>query len=83
MVRFLNLNSFYGCENLQEVKITTEGLQVLKAIDCKGGTYLKEHNIRLSYEGTKDQFNAIELRNSEQLNGVTIYCQDGSFIYGE
>lgn len=83
MVEYLNLNSFYGCENLQEVKITTEGLQVLKTINCEGGTSLKEHNIKLSYEGTKDQFNAIELWNSEQLNGVTICGQDGSFIYGE
>lgn len=92
-VRELNLCAFYGCENLQEIKINTEGLQILNTICYKGGEYLKEHNIKLSYEGTKAQFNAINLEfnhyadtlGSEDgtLNGVTIYCQDGSFIYGE
>lgn len=83
MVKELYLDSFYGCENLQEVKINTEDLQILNIIRCEGGEYLKEHNIKLSYEGTKAQFNAINLLDAEHLNGVTICCQDGSFIYGE
>lgn len=83
MVKELYLDSFYGCENLQEVKINTEDLQILNIIRCEGGEYLKEHNIKLSYEGTKAQFNTIDLLDAEHLNGVTIYCQDGSFIYGE
>lgn len=95
-VQELWLNSFYGCENLQEVKINTEDLQMLNKIYYKGGEYLKEHNIKLSYEGTKAQFNAITqesfnwigqglaLGSSDgNLNGVTICCKDGSFIYGE
>lgn len=83
MVKGLYLDSFYGCENLQEVKINTKDLRILNIIRCEGGEYLKEHNIKLSYEGTKAQFNAIDLLDAEHLNGVTIYCQDGSFIYGE
>lgn len=83
MVKELYLDSFYGCENLQEVKINSEDLTILNTIYCKGGEYLKEHNIKLSYEGTKAQFNAIDLLDAEHLNGVTICCQDGSFIYGE
>lgn len=83
-VQELCLDSFYGCENLQEVKINTEGLQILNKIYCGGGEYLKEHNIKLSYEGTKAQFNDITLDLKDgNLNGVKICCKDGSFIYGE
>lgn len=91
-VKELWLNSFYGCENLREVKINTEGLQALNIIYYRGGEYLKEHNIKLSYEGTKAQFNAITQdfgwgnglgSEDGNLNGVTICCKDGSFIYGE
>lgn len=86
------LDSFYGCENLQEIKLCSENLST---IDISDGSilresvveYLKEKNIKISYDGTKSQFNGIKIGDNddlrENLNGVTIYCSDGSFVYGE
>ncbi len=86
------LDSFYGCENLQEIKLCSGNLSIIDIYDGSISResvveYLKEKNIKISYDGTKSQFNEIkigvldDLRKS--LNGVTIYCSDGSFVYGE
>lgn len=86
------LDSFYGCENLQEIKLCSENLSIIDihngSISRKSvGEYLKEKNIKISYDGTKSKFNGIKIGDNddlrENLNGVTIYCTDGSFVYGE
>ena len=97
-VEKIGLNSFYGCENLQEIKLCSENLSVIYigSVDdsiqqADVAKYLKEKNVKISYDGTKYQFNEIKIqlaRNwfddaSDYLNGVTIYCTDGSFVYGE
>ncbi len=78
-VEEIYLNTFYGCENLKEIELCSG----VTKIQCNEGQYIKEHDIKFSYKGTKSQFNEIELENSNNLNGVTIYCSDGSFVYGE
>lgn len=86
------LDSFYGCENLQKIKLCSENLSIIDiyhgSISRKSvGEYLKEKNIKISYDGTKSKFNGIKIGDNddlrENLNGVTIYCTDGSFVYGE
>ena len=86
------LDSFYGCENLQEIKLCAENLSTIDIYDGSISResvveYLKEKNIKISYDGTKSQFNGIKIGDfddlRENLNGVTIYCTDGSFVYGE
>ncbi len=87
------LNSFYGCENLQEIKLCSENLSAIYlgfSTDNKYRDYIRDHNIKISYNGTKSQFNKIKIREQKglddygpRLNGVTIYCTDGSFVYGE
>lgn len=86
-VESIYLCSFYGCENLQEIKLCSENLSTIDIGPVDGlikdpevVEYLKEKNVKISYDGTKSQFNEIESNN---LNGVTIYCSDGSFVYGE
>lgn len=78
-VEEIYLNAFYGCENLKEIELCSG----VTKIQCNEGHYIKEHDIKFSYKGTKSQFNEIELENGNGLNGVTIYCSDGSFVYGE
>ena len=96
-VEEISLDSFYGCENLQEIKLCSENLSVIavgiddsiQMEDIVG--YLKEKNVKISYDGTKSQFNEIKIQKalnyldnaSYYLKGVTIYCTDGSFVYGE
>lgn len=88
------LDSFYGCENLQEIKLCSENLSTIEIYFADGlisqesvVEYLKEKNIKISYDGTKSQFNEIKIGEyddlRESLNGITIYCTDGSFVYGE
>ena len=80
-VESIYLNSFFGCENLQEIKLCHDNLS---QIICDGDQYIKEHNIKLSYDGTKSRFNEMQVIDVfNELNGVTIYCTDGSFVYGE
>lgn len=80
-VESIYLNSFSGCENLQEIKLCHDNLS---QIICDGDQYIKEHNIKLSYDGAKFRFNEIQVIDVfNELNGVTIYCTDGSFVYGE
>lgn len=86
------LDSFYGCENLQEIKLCSGNLSTIDIYDGSISRksvveYLKEKNIKISYDGTKSQFNEIKIGYyddlRESLNGITIYCSDGSFVYGE
>ncbi len=91
----ISLDSFYGCENLQEIKLCSENLSVIALGNVNNlytiVGYLKEKNVKISYDGTKVQFNEIKIQmainwfdnGSYYLNGVTIYCTDGSFVYGE
>lgn len=95
-VEFIYLNSFYGCENLQEIKLCSENLSTIyidrldESINEEAVFgYLKEKNVKISYDGTKAKFNEINIQYTwgedahGMLNGVTIYCSDGSFVYGE
>lgn len=99
-VETISLSSFYGCENLQEIKLCSENLSAIAIgsvdADPYGSQaavveYLKEKNVKISYNGTKEQFCKIKIQiglyhfynASNYLNGVTIYCTDGSFVYGE
>lgn len=94
-VEAISLDSFYGCENLQEIKLCSENLSVIALGNVNNlytiVGYLKEKNVKISYDGTKVQFNEIKIQmainwfdnGSYYLNGVTIYCTDGSFVYGE
>ena len=94
-VEAISLDSFYGCENLQEIKLCSENLSVIAFGNVNNlytiVGYLKEKNVKISYDGTKVQFNEIKIQmaidwldnGSYYLNGVTIYCSDGSFVYGE
>lgn len=86
------LDSFYGCENLQEIKLCSGNLSIIDIYDGSISRksvveYLKEKNIKISYDGTKSQFNEIKIGVLDDLrknlNGITIYCTDGSFVYGE
>lgn len=86
------LDSFYGCENLQEIKLCSKNLSTIDIYNASISResvveYLKEKNIKISYDGTKAQFNGIKIGDHDDLrkslNGVTIYCTDGSFVYGE
>ena len=95
-VEVIWLSSFYGCENLQEIKLCSENLSTIY-VNCLDEPiteevvvgYLKEKNVKISYDGTKSQFNEIKIQNilgndaHGMLKGVTIYCMDGSFVYGE
>lgn len=74
------LDSFYGCENLKEIRLSSYNLS---KINCDSAEYIKEHDIKIYYDGSKEQFGDIDLFASGHLNGVTIYCTDGSFVYGE
>lgn len=79
-VEEIYLDSFYGCENLKEIRLLSYNLN---KINCDSAEYIKDHDIKIYYNGSKEQFGDIDLFASGHLNGVTIYCSDGSFVYGE
>ncbi len=73
----IELDAFEGCDSLSQIIIPSTVTDL----------WVRSNKItqKLCYEGKKEEFNNL-IKNdnwAENLKGKTIYCSDGSFVYGE
>ena len=79
-VEVVGLAAFYGCTSLENLILPSSITEI--AVNVAACGYVKDYISKLSYEGTMEDFNTINIVGT-YLVGTMIHCSDGSFVYGE
>lgn len=75
-VKNIRSGAFYGCTGLKSVTIPSS----VKDIDWQA--FSDCNNLKdINFKGTKKKFLSIPIGSDAILDGVTIHCTDGDFIY--